>query len=802
MNTCKPLAALILLLATATIFSQNTENPITLSVAKIMQDPLVSIGSLPSNIYWSDDSKMIYFSWNPEKADADSLYKVAIRGGQPEKVSVKKQQELPANSGDYDRNYKRKVYAKNGDLYLLTTANGNIQRLTHTVERESNPQFSQDEKHIIYTSKRNIYLRRLSDGMVKQVTDFRSGQAPKKDSGPHNENEKWLEKEERKLIRILRERADKSELSNNRREQNKPDGPKEIHLGSKRIDGQQLSPDQRFVTYRLITSASGAKRTNVPDYVREDGFTENLPARAKVGSPIDKYEFAIYDTKRDTVYYLDEKQIPGIYDQPAFLATEADTSADGANKTPRSLVVYGPYWSDNGARAVVVVRAWDNKDRWIMALDPAEGKLSLLHREHNDAWVGGPGISGWVFFPGDIGWMPDNRRVWFQSESSGYSHLYTADVLSKKVVALTSGNFEVTDAQLSRNGKTWFLTTSEVHPGERHFYHMPANGGKRTKITTMEGNHQVTVSPDEKTLAIRYSSGNEPWQLFLMANKAKAAARQITNDLSEQFRSYNWRKPENVTFTAGDGATVHARLYRPSYRTDTDPPIGKGPAVIFVHGAGYLQNAHKWWSTYFREYMFHNLLADNGYTVLDIDYRASAGYGRDWRTGIYRHMGGKDLSDHVDGAQYLIDQLNVDPASIGIYGGSYGGFITFMALFTEPDVFACGAALRPVSDWAHYNHPYTSNILNEPQLDTLAYQRSSPIYHAEGLTKPLLICHGMIDTNVHFQDVVRLAQRLIELGKEDWEVALYPLEGHGFREPSSWTDEYRRIFKLFETYLK
>jgi len=217
-----------------------------------------------------------------------------------------------------------------------------------------------------------------------------------------------------------------------------------------------------------------------------------------------------------------------------------------------------------------------------------------------------------------------------------------------------------------------------------------------------------------------------------------------------------------------------------------------------VHGAGYLQNVHKWWSSYFREYMFHNLLCDLGYVVMDVDYRASEGYGRDWRTAIYRHMGGRDLQDYVDASAYLQSTYDIPAERIGIYGGSYGGFITLMALFTEPDSFGAGAALRSVTDWAHYNHPYTANILNTPEEDSLAFARSSPIYFAEGLEDPLLIAHGVVDTNVHFQDVVRLAQRLIELGKEDWEMALYPVEGHGFVEPSSWTDEYRRILELFE----
>jgi dipeptidyl aminopeptidase/acylaminoacyl peptidase len=140
---------------------------------------------------------------------------------------------------------------------------------------------------------------------------------------------------------------------------------------------------------------------------------------------------------------------------------------------------------------------------------------------------------------------------------------------------------------------------------------------------------------------------------------------------------------------------------------------------------------------------------------------------------------------------------------MGIYGGSYGGFITLMAMFTSPDTFKAGAALRSVTDWAHYDHGYTSNILNQPTQDPIAYRRSSPIYFAEGLKGHLLIPHGMVDVNVHFQDVVRLAQRLIELGKDNWEMAIYPVEDHAFVEPSSWTDEYKRILKLFnQTLLK
>ncbi len=308
------------------------------------------------------------------------------------------------------------------------------------------------------------------------------------------------------------------------------------------------------------------------------------------------------------------------------------------------------------------------------------------------------------------------------------------------------------------------MTTSEEHPGERHVYTLPIDGGPRTKITSMAGSNQAEVSPDESTLGLVFSYSNKPPEVYLMPNAAGASATQITTTPTEGWRSFKWIDPKVFTFKARDGVDIPARLFTPEMIGARRDPTR--PGVVFVHGAGYLQNAHKYWSAYSREFMFHNLLASRGYVVLDVDYRASSGYGRDWRTAIYRHMGGKDLEDVVDGAKYLSAVEKVDPRRIGVYGGSYGGFITLMAMFTTPDVFAAGAALRPVTDWAHYNHGYTSNILNNPQKDAEAYRKSSPIYFAEGLKGSLLICHGMVDTNVHFQDSVRLTQRLIELRKE------------------------------------
>jgi dipeptidyl aminopeptidase/acylaminoacyl peptidase len=384
--------------------------------------------------------------------------------------------------------------------------------------------------------------------------------------------------------------------------------------------------------------------------------------------------------------------------------------------------------------------------------------------------------------------------VWYGSEETGFAHIYTVSADGTGKRALTSGDWEVLSARIPDGWDRFLLRTNERSPHDQHPWSMAFDGSDRTQILEGPGQFNATPSPDGSRLAVVHSRSNQPPELYLSDSAPGSSLERVTVSPTEEWSSFDWLDPEIIRFEARDGTEVPARIYRPS---DMGVPAN-GAGVVFVHGAGYLQNVHNWWSNYYREYMFHHFLAAQGYTIIDIDYRGSAGYGRDWRTAIYRHMGGWDLSDQVDGVSYLVSEEGVDPDRIGLYGGSYGGFITLMALFTEPDVFQAGAALRPVTDWAHYNHGYTARILNLPHEDEESYRRSSPIYFAEGFEGDLLIAHGMYDTNVHYSDVVRLAQRLIELGKENWELASYPVENHGFVEPTSWTDEYRRIYELFE----
>jgi dipeptidyl aminopeptidase/acylaminoacyl peptidase len=544
----------------------------------------------------------------------------------------------------------------------------------------------------------------------------------------------------------------------------------------------------------------------MPKYVTESGYEEFEEVRTRVGhnAPVPQRLWLV-DVAGAKVSELKFDDLPGIKDDP--LATlrkaakkdplkgnrDVQVLATGDNSGPPSI-----RWSDDGRNAAVMIRAIDNKDRWIATVDLANAKLQPRHRLTDPAWI------NWGF--NEFGWMSGATTVapqlWLLSEQSGYSHLYVSE--GGKARALTSGKWEASAPQLSPDGATFYFLCNRQWPGHYEVCAVNRNGRDLHEITKLGGGvEDFALSPDGSQLLVRHSRSYAPAQVSVV-NVTNGEARQLTDTRKDAFKSRDWLQPEYVQVPSKHGAgTIWGKYYGPKPSKGGQMEAGKKyPIVMFVHGAGYLQNTSERYPNYFREQMFHNMLVERGYIVLDLDYRASEGYGRDWRTAIYRNMGHPELEDYLDGLDWLVANKQGDRAHVGIYGGSYGGFMTFMALFRSPGTFKAGAALRPVADWSQYNHEYTSNILNTPELDPQAYLASSPIEYADKLQDNLLIAHGMIDDNVFFKDSVMLTQRLIELRKDKWEIAPYPLERHGFTHPDAWYDEYRRIYELFERTLK
>ena len=728
------------------------------------------VGREPGNVRWSPDGQWLYFNWLAPGAswrEPARLYRVrAAPGSVPERLSVVAADSAASllTDGSVSPDLRRRVVSVGGDLFLIELPAGTIRRLTETpAAAEVEPSFDLAGNRVFFRRDLNLFAFSLTDWGVKQLTNIRPG--PAADTAALKGQRGFVATEEKNLLVAVRDRLWRDSVMQADKRLREAGQPAPLYLAK----GEQIVrivPSPAATHALIFTSAAGEpRRAQVPNYVTTSGYTEEIDTRTKVGDAqgLDRVGLLTFGTGA-------VKWIHPI---------EGDTSGSYA-----SLGDLG--WNDTGTSALVTAVRRDYTARHLIRVDAdSAGTVRTLDVLRDSAWVGGPcGECG--------GWLPGREGLWFVSEADGFAHLYTMASDGTDRRQRTRGRWEVVQAALTPDRTHWLLHTSEVSPFERHAYLMPVGAGPLQRLTTEVGGHTVVPSPDGKWQADVFSESNRPPELFLRGPRATPVA--LTRSPSAEWLAFPWLKPAIVDIPASDGIKVPARIYRPE-QMGARP---NGAAVIFVHGAGYLHNVHNYWSSYFREYMFNHLLAQRGFVVLDIDYRASAGYGRDWRTAIYRHMGGRDLADQVDGARYLHDTFGVSFDRIGIYGGSYGGFMTLMALFTAPKFFGAGAALRSVTDWAHYNHPYTAGILNEPQEDSTAFRQSSPIYFAEGLEDPLLMAHGMVDTNVHFQDIIRLTQRLIELGKTNWELAVYPVEDHGFIRPDSWTDEYRRILELFE----
>lgn len=753
----------------------------TLSLPEIMKGDEF-IGHQPENHRWSIDGTAVYFDWNPTNEKGSSTY--FWKKGMKSPELLQKNDSFSKQNLESQKPFNEVFYTENGNLFSYDKKLKTHKKLIISSDRISNIRRSNNPKIIFFQQNNNIFQLDLNDFSILQLTNFKQGKETDK-----KEKDNYLIQQQKELFQFVKDQEAQKEWNKAREKGEETNFPKPFFYDKVSMEQLLPSPNGKFVTFRQSDYPS-SNPTKVEQFITADGYTKNTSARSKVSlDNLSKHKFGIFNKEKDSVYFVSFSHLKGISDFPKYYL-EYDNLKE-KEKTEKAIIMQSPVYNYDGSLAVLDIRSQDNKDRWIVQVDLSSGTVIELEHQHDEAWIGGPGIPNYGFGRGTLGFLKDNQTIYFQSETSGFSHLYLMNLKTKQRTQLTKGNWEVREVKLSNDGKSFYMTTNTKHPGNREFYKLDINSKKMIPILTKDGAHEVELSPDEKTLLVRYSFKNKPWELYVAENKPNTTLQQITFSTTKAFTEYPWQSPEVFTLKTKDGTNVFARIYEPK------PENKSKAAIIFVHGAGYLQNAHNFWSSYHREYMFHNLLTDLGYTVLDIDYRGSDGYGRDYRTGIYRHMGGVDLSDHVEGKQFLVNQKGIDSNKIGIYGGSYGGFITLMALLTQPGEFKAGAALRSVTDWAHYNQSYTANILNFPETDPEAYKKSSPIYFASNLEDNLLMLHGMVDDNVQFQDIVRLTQRFIELGKKDWDLAVYPIEAHGFRETYSWVDEYSRILNLF-----
>jgi dipeptidyl aminopeptidase/acylaminoacyl peptidase len=809
-----------------------------LTIEQIMADP-DWIGAPVEDAYWSVDERSVYYSLKRPASPIVDLRRVEIASGRDQVVGADAMAQADGPPV-YDRDGRHAAFVRNGDVFLRDVGSGRLTQVTRTPQQESAPQFAPDGR-LSFRVENDWYVYDPRSAVTAPAAILKlekdPGAAPKPDD---------LRDLQLRVFSTLKKAHDDKEalrlhdldLQNN--DATRSAAP--FYLGDEvAILNTSLSPDANWLAVVTIPkSAAVGVEGKLTRYVTESGYEEFDKEHVRVGrNPPARQSLLLLNLKDHTIHPLSVDGLPGIHDDPLqgireenapLLAAAAagpgpaaagstsgtgstsgaGDAADPGEKVPPNEsrdgqhpsegpakprgVMFKPVdpdggagavtWSRDGRQLAVQVRSIDNKDRWLATVDFGRYALVPQHRLTDAAWI------GWTF--NGFGWLNDARTLWYESEESGFSHLYIK-APGAAPRALTEGRFEISNSTLSQDGRWFYVLANAEAPYAYDVYRVPSAGGPLARVTRLGGVASFSLARDARRLLVTHSSSYLPSQIAVVRADGAQAPHELTDTRTPAYRSLSWIAPQIVQVPSSHASgAIYAKVYGAGAGAG-----GSRPAVVFVHGAGYTQDVHLRFPYYFREQMYNNLLVQRGYVVIDLDYRASQGYGRDWRTAIYRQMGHPELEDLLDGKQWLVEHAAVDPHRVGLYGGSYGGFMTLMALFRAPGEFAAGAALRPVTDWTQYYDDYASDILNDPQVDPIAYRRSSPIEFAAGLRDALLICHGVIDDNVLFEDSMRLYQRLIELHKDRFALAPFPLDRHGFTNPDSWLDEYKRIDRLF-----
>ncbi len=735
------------------------------------------LGAGVRDLRWAADGSALYFRWTraPEPddlPDADPWFRTGPDGSWVEEVPRIDLDLVPGATVSWGFEGHAAAWVRNGSVFLF---DGDTVERVVTLERPARQaRMAERGSAIHFEAGSALYRYDVATGALAVIAAKHGIEA-----NEGTDAADWLVEQQREVFahvrareREARERAALSRSSDRAVPQALP------VPAAAELDQIQLSPDGRFVTFRARTPDTRRPPTQYVDYVDPSGYASVREARSKVGEPRDVLRLGV--VAFDPAVDPDSVKVTWI---------ELSEAGD-ANTVP-----HGPFWNLEGTRALAQFIGEDHRDIWFAEVDLASGAATVVTHDHDDAWIGGPPIQANYLQPALLEWLAGDRFV-FASERSGWSHLYVAEP-DGSIRALTEGPWEVRAAELSRDRSQWLLQASREHPADDHLYRMPATGGTLVRLTEASGRHEGRLSPDGERLGVLFSSNVQMPDLFVRSTSGTDPGARVTVSGTDEYYAHPLVTPEIVSFQHPDGGELWAALF------EADEPDPLRPAVIHVHGGGYRQFAHRGWSVY--GYALHlgliHYLVQEGYTVLDFDYRGSAGFGRDYRTDIAGSMGLEDADGAVAAARFLVDERDVDPERIGLYGVSYGGFLTLMSLFRYPGVFAAGIARASVSDWAHYSDLWTSRILGVPHADPEAYRRSSPIYHAEGLEDRLLITHGLVDDNVHFQDTARLIQRLIELEK-DFEVMVYPVEPHTIQTEASRYDYVRRATEFFDRWLR
>ncbi|HXV40001.1 MAG TPA: S9 family peptidase [Steroidobacteraceae bacterium] len=459
-------------------------------------------------------------------------------------------------------------------------------------------------------------------------------------------------------------------------------------------------------------------------------------------------------------------------------------------------------WFPEGDRVLAQVQSRDQKRLDAIAIPVSGGAGKPLFTERSDTWVS---------LHSDLTFLPQRREILWASERSGHNHLYRYDYTGTLKGAVTAGDWDVDGEWQAaavrgvdeRRGRVYFMATKKT-PLERQLYAASLDDGPAREpvaITTRDGWHNVTMSRDARRMIVGYSDPGQPPQLSLHDASGKRLAWLVENrlDASHPYAGYLDRHstPEYGTIPAADGTPLYWQMHKPA----GFDPAKRYPAVLLVYGGPTVQTVARRWGDR-RGGQAVQLLAQRGYVVFALDNRGSGSRGRKFNEALYRRMGGVEVTDQLAGIEWLKRQPYVDPTRVGVYGWSYGGYMTLMLLAQSPGTFKAGVAGAPVTEWALYDTHYTERYLGTPQENPEGYRQSDVLTHAGAISDRLLLVHGMADDNVLFTNTTKLIPLLVAKGLP-FEMLAYPGSRHAalsFKDTG--IHGWKTILDFFDRHLK
>ncbi|MFK7955019.1 MAG: DPP IV N-terminal domain-containing protein [Lysobacterales bacterium] len=540
-----------------------------------------------------------------------------------------------------------------------------------------------------------------------------------------------------------------------------------------RDTGYWWSPDDRFIAFTQVDESSVELATRYQIF--DDTFRLTKERYPFTGESNVRIRLGVIEVSSGEINWID-------------LGDESDIYLARVN------------WSPSG-RLMVQRQSRDQKTLDLLEANPADGSTRTVLTERSEVWLN---LHHNLKF---LTQSPD-QFLW-TSERSGFAHIYRYDLSGEMRGQLTDGQWAVSEIKSVDEGRGLVMFDGFADSVlEKHLYAAPldpVSGGqampKIRRITERSGWHDTEVALS-RTGSVEgfidsFSSDNQPPQVSVHTPDGQRITWLAENTLNADhpygpFANAH-AKTEYGTLTAEDGQTLNYSLIKP---VDFDPKKTY-PAIVYVYGGPHAQVVSNSWG---RSEVFHQYLQQQGFVVFSLDNRGSANRGTAFEFPIYEKMSRIEVQDQKAGTQYLKSLSFVDPNRVGIYGWSYGGYMTLMALMQEPGIWAAGISGAPVTDWALYDTHYTERYMNTPAKNADGYETSNVLTYVEQLADPLLLIHGMADDNVLLNHSTALLRSLQQSGKQ-FETMLYPNETHGFKDPAINTHRTKLMMSFFQRHL-